>query len=110
MAEIQTIEEPIENKENKLYEYNDKLVKPKLIKCDMDVDMRVHAYELAFESLNKYTAEKEMAAFIKGKFDKAYEPEWQCVVVKDFSVAFSHEIENFIFFQIEDYYFVFYKL
>lgn len=110
MAEENEKEVPKEMPEDKIFEYNKKMVKPILIKFDMDDEMRLRAYELAFESLGKYTAEKEMSEFIKGNFDHEYEPEWQCVIGKDFSVAFSHEIENFIFFQIEDFYFLLYKL
>ena len=97
-----------ENK-NKLY----LLVEPNLVSYDKVMTEEAvynFAYELAFESLSKYTAEKEMSEFIKGNFDREFEPEWQCVIGKDFSVAFSHEIENFVFFQIEDCYFLFYKL
>ena len=65
---------------------------------------------MGFEALKKYTAEKEMADYIKTEFDILFEPEWQIVVGKDFSTAFSFEIENFIFFQIEDIYFLFFKL
>ena len=72
--------------------------------------MKEKCFDLAFESLMKYRAEKEMSEFVKDNLDKEYEPEWQCVIGKDFSVAFSFEIENFIFFQIEDTYFLFYKL
>ena len=103
-------EEDQVNPEEKTYEYNGKMIKPTLIKSDMDIEMRIRAYELAFESLSKYVAEKEMSEFIKANFDREFEPEWQCVIGKDFSVAFSHEIENFVFFQIEDFYFLFYKL
>ena len=65
---------------------------------------------MGFSALEKFTAEKEMSEYIKAEFDKEFEPDWQIVIGKDFSVAFSFEIENFVFFQIEDIYFLFYKL
>ena len=99
-----------ERPEDKLYEYNGKRIKPNLLKCDITDDIKDKAFEMGFEALKKYTAEKEMADFIKSEFDKLYEPDWQIVIGKDFSVAFSFEIENFVFFQIEDIYFLFYKL
>ena len=73
-------------------------------------DIKDKAFEMGFEALNKYTAEKEMADYIKNEFDILFEPDWQVVIGKDFSVAFSFEIENFVFFQIEDIYFLLYKL
>ena len=76
----------------------------------MQEDQVKEAYNLALEALKSYGNEKIMAEYVKEQLDKKYEPEWQCVIGKDFSVAFSHEIENFVFFQIEDMYFLFYKL
>ena len=99
-----------ERPEDKLYEYNGKRIKANLLKCDITDVIKDKAFEMGFEALKKYTAEKEMADFIKSEFDKLYEPDWQIVIGKDFSVAFSFEIENFVFFQIEDIYFLFYKL
>ena len=99
-----------EKPEDKLYDYNGKKIKPNLLKSDITDDIKEKAFELGFSALSKFTAEKEMSEFIKTEFDKLFEPEWQIVIGKDFSVAFSFEIENFVFFQIEDIYFLFYKL
>ena len=99
-----------ERPEDKLYDYNGKRIKANLIKSDITDDIKDKAFEMGFEALKKYTAEKEMADYIKNEFDNLFEPYWQVVVGKDFSVAFSFEIENFVFFQIEDIYFLLYKL
>ena len=99
-----------ERPEDKLYDYNGKRIKANLLKSDITDDIKEKAFEMGFLALGKFTAEKEMSEFIKSEFDKLFEPEWQIVIGKDFSVAFSFEIENFVFFQIEDIYFLFYKL
>ena len=99
-----------EKPEDKLYDYNGKRIKAILIKSDITDDIKDKAFEMGFEALKKFTAEKEMADYIKNDFDILFEPDWQVVVGKDFSVAFSFEIENFVFFQIEDTYFLLYKL
>ena len=99
-----------ERPEDKLYDYNGKRIKVNLLKSDITDDIKDKAFEMGFEALNKFTAEKEMADYIKTEFDILFEPDWQVVIGKDFSVAFSFEIENFVFFQIEDIYFLFYKL
>ena len=103
-------EEKKERPEDKLYEYNGKRIKVNLLKSDITDAIKDKAFEMGFEALNKFTAEKEMADYIKNEFDNSFEPDWQIVIGKDFSVAFSFEIENFVFFQIEDIYFLFYKL
>ena len=99
-----------EKPEDKLYDYNGKRIKVNLLKSDVTDDIKDKAFEMGFEALNKYTAEKEMADYIKNTFDELFEPDWQIVIGKDFSAAFSFEIENFVFFQIEDIYFLFYSL
>ena len=103
-------DEKKERPEDKLYDYNGKRIKANLIKSDITDDIKDKAFEMGFEALNKFTAEKEMADYIKNTFDELFEPDWQIVIGKDFSAAFSFEIENFVFFQIEDIYFLFYKL
>ena len=109
--EEEIIEEKNKEKpEDKLYDYNGKRIKVNLLKSDITDDIKDKAFEMGFDALNKFTAEKEMADYIKNEFDNLFEPDWQVVVGKDFSVAFSFEIENFVFFQIEDIYFLLYKL
>ena len=103
-------EQKKERPEDKLYDYNGKKIKANLLKSDVTDDIKEKAFEMGFLALTKFTAEKEMSEFVKSEFDTTFEPEWQIVIGKDFSVAFSFEIENFIFFQIEDIYFLFYKL
>ena len=108
--EVAKEEKNKERPEDKLYDYNGKRIKANLIKSDITDDIKDKAFEMGFEALKKYTAEKEMADYIKNEFDILFEPDWQVVIGKDFAVAFSFEIENFVFFQIEDIYFLLYKL
>ena len=108
--EVAKEEKNKERPEDKLYDYNGKRIKANLIKSDITDDIKDKAFEMGFEALKKYTAEKEMADYIKNEFDILFEPDWQVVIGKDFAVAFSFEIENFVFFQIEDVYFLLYKL
>ena len=103
-------EEKKERPEDKLYDYNGKRIKANLLKSDITDDIKEKAFEMGFQALSKFTSEKEMSEYVKNEFDTLFEPEWQIVIGKDFSVAFSFEIENFVFFQIEDIYFLFYKL
>ena len=72
--------------------------------------MKKRAFDLAFESMKKYSVERDMADYIKLKFEEEYSKEWQCVVGKDFAVSLTHESENFIFFSIESIHFLLFKL
>jgi len=67
-------EEKKERPEDKLYDYNGKRIKVNLLKSDITDDIKDKAFEMGFEALNKYTAEKEMADYIKNEFDILFEP------------------------------------
>lgn len=47
---------------------------------------------------------------IKGFFDKKYEPNWHCVVGKNFASFFSYKSKHFIFFYIGQLAILLYKL
>jgi len=54
--------------------------KPKLLKSDIIIDKKERAFELAKESMEKFSVEKDISEYIKQKFDKEFLPTWQCVV------------------------------
>jgi dynein light chain LC8-type len=96
--------------ENKTYILDGKEIKPNLAKNDITEEMKARAYDLAFRSLEKYSVERDMADYVKSKFDEEFLPCWQCVVGKDYAVSLSHESENFLFFSIENTYFLIFKI
>jgi hypothetical protein len=69
-----------EENENEEYLLDGKKIKPILIKNDITNEMKTRAFDLAFESLEKFTAERDMSDFIKQKFDKQFLPSWQCII------------------------------
>ena len=87
-----------------------KEIKPILINYDIPEEMKDAAFELAFESIEKFTVEKDIADYIKIKFDEKFLDSWQCVVGKDYACSLTHESQNFIFFSIENTYFLIFKL
>lgn len=99
-----------EQVEDKVYRLDGKDVKPMLLKSDFTDEMKIRAYDLAFESLEKFVVEKDMADYIKQVFDSDFEETWQCIVGKDFAVSLTHESENFLFFSIENTYFLIFKI
>lgn len=76
-------EEGIYISDEEEYDLDGKSIKPILVRCDLDKQMRKKSFQLAFEALNKYSVERDISEFIKTIFDKEYSPTWQCIVGKD---------------------------
>ena len=58
--------------------------------ADMNEDMQQDAVDCASQALEKYTIEKDIAAFIKKEFDKKYNPTWHCIVGRNFGSFVTH--------------------
>lgn len=95
---------------NRTFEVDGKMLKPDIIKSDTDNEMLQFGVETAFEAINRYAVEKEIAELIQERFESAYGQCWQCIVGKDFSVSFTHESKNFIFFSIEQLYILIFRI
>lgn len=55
------------------------------VKCFcMPEDMLNHAAVLAEEALKRCATRKDVAAYVKKRFDEKYGPLWHCVVGRDF--------------------------
>ena len=67
---------------------------------DMSEEMQADATELAQQAVDKYTVEKDMAAFLKKEFDAKYDKTWHCVVGKNFGSYVTHETKHFIYFYV----------
>ncbi len=59
--------------------------------ADMSDDMQQEAVDCASLALEKYSVEKDIAAFIKREFDKKHRPTWHCIVGKNFGSYVTHE-------------------
>ncbi|CAH8480826.1 unnamed protein product [Schistosoma intercalatum] len=57
--------------------------------ADMTDDMQQEAVDCAAQALEKYSVEKDIAAFIKKEFDRKYNPTWHCIVGRNFGSIFS---------------------
>ncbi|VDP62096.1 unnamed protein product [Schistosoma mattheei] len=55
-----------------------------IISADMHEDIQQKAVETTVTAIEKYTAEKDIAAYLKMEFDKYYHPTWHCIVGKHF--------------------------
>ncbi|KAL5960755.1 Dynein light chain LC6 flagellar outer arm [Taenia solium] len=68
--------------------------------ADMDSTMRNDAVSIANEAFEKFSIEKDVAAYIKREFDKRYSPNWHCIVGKNFGSYVTHEANHFIYFYL----------
>ena len=95
---------------NYTYDLEGKILTPKILKSDCDNEMVKFAYDCAFEALEKFRIEKFISEHLKQKFDEKYNKSWHCVVGDDFSVCLTHDSKYFLFFSIDKYYFLLFKL
>ncbi|KAF4662023.1 hypothetical protein FOL47_006427 [Perkinsus chesapeaki] len=74
----------------------------KNIVSDMDEnsEMRTDAIAQASIAIQKYETEYEMAKHIKAFFDGKYNPNWMCVVGKDFASFGTYETKTYLFFYV----------
>ncbi|CAL8094413.1 unnamed protein product [Calicophoron daubneyi] len=65
--------------------------------ADMSEEMQKDALDCCVSALQKFTVEKDVAAYIKKEFDKKYNPTWHCIVGRNFGSYVTHETKNFIY-------------
>jgi len=66
--------------------------------ADMSEEMQSEVIELANQAMEKFTVEKDIAAFIKKECDKKYNPTWHAIVGRNFGSYVTHETKHFIYF------------
>ena len=76
-----------EKYEDKLYDYNGKQVRPNLLKFDVTNKIKQRSFELGFESLKKFTAEKEMSEYVKEQLDNELTLIYDWEIMRSFWVA-----------------------
>lgn len=64
--------------------------RPTIKNADMAEDMQQEAVECAVRAFEKYTVEKDIAAFMKKEFDKKYGSTWHCIVGRNFGSYVTH--------------------
>ncbi|KAA3676597.1 uncharacterized protein DEA37_0009147 [Paragonimus westermani] len=52
--------------------------------ADMPENMQQEAADCCGEALDKFTVEKDIAAYVKKEFDRLHQPTWHCVVGRQF--------------------------
>ena len=80
---------------------------------DMPDDMLEDAVKTAKEAVTSFDIEtqgKDVARFIKQKFDDKWLPYWHVIVGKGFGSQCNHEARRFIYFYMGKHAFMIYKL
>lgn len=84
-----------------------------IISTDMDItsEMKIDAETKAKDFLGHTEInEAEVSRQMKEYFDKKYQPNWHCIVGKNFYSSFSHEQGTYIFFSIGQISVLLYKI
>ncbi|EFN51855.1 hypothetical protein CHLNCDRAFT_27579 [Chlorella variabilis] len=74
--------------------------KPVVRSSDMAEDLQQDAIATAQQALDKFTIEKDVAAYIKKEFDSKHNPTWHCIVGRNFGSYVTHETKHFIYFYL----------
>ncbi|KAF8924775.1 Dynein light chain Tctex-type [Dissophora ornata] len=85
--------------------------RPVIKNADMAEDVQQEAIECAVRAFEKFTVEKDIAAFIKKEFDKKYGATWHCIVGRNFGsfvthgkwqqIASKRQTKHFIYFYLD---------
>ncbi|KAL3312744.1 Dynein light chain 1, cytoplasmic [Cichlidogyrus casuarinus] len=83
--------------------------KTEILILDMDEAMAKDAVELATSALTQFNLEKEVARYLKQKFDSKYTKTWHCVVGRSFGSVVTNEKDKFVYFKVDRYAIMLYK-
>ena len=56
---------------------------------------------LLLQAIDKWTVEKDIAAYIKKEFDSRHGPTWHCIVGSKFGSYVTHETKHFVYFYLD---------
>ncbi|KAJ9475042.1 Dynein light chain 1, cytoplasmic [Pseudozyma hubeiensis] len=75
-------------------------LKPVIKNVDMSDDMQSETIEIAYDALEKFTVEKDMAGHVKRTMDQKFGPTWHAVVGQRYGSYVTHETKHFIYFYL----------
>jgi dynein light chain LC8-type len=68
--------------------------------CEMDPEMQAFALEIGMTAAQQKSGEQEIASYIKKTFEEKYQPNWHCVVGRNFGAHVTFEAKHYIYFYI----------
>ncbi|CDR88910.1 probable Dynein light chain 1, cytoplasmic [Sporisorium scitamineum] len=75
-------------------------LKPVIKNVDMSDEMQSETIEIAYDALEKFTVEKDMAGHVKRTMDQKFGPTWHAVVGQKYGSYVTHETKHFIYFYL----------
>ena len=92
-----------------LEESNDNVV-IKIHRMEMPNEMKLKALEEIKIALSHHSIEKDIATYMKRKFDELYpKTTWHCIAGKGFGCSIAYSTQFLIFFQVDQMYFLLFK-
>lgn len=77
---------------------------------EMPEDLKEKALEEVRYAMKEYTIEKDIATYMKRKFDELHGgTTWHCVVGKGFGCSVAYDTQFLIFFQVKQMYILLFK-
>lgn len=73
-------------------------LKPVIKNVDMSEEMQQETIEIAYDALEKFSVEKDMAGHVKRTMDQKFGPTWHAVVGQRYGSYVTHETKHFIYF------------
>ncbi|CAI2724056.1 unnamed protein product [Schistosoma spindalis] len=73
-----------------------------IIKCNIQNEMKCYVKMLVQKAMKRFEEEREVAAYIKTKFDSNYQEYWQCIVGKHFDCSLEFELSRYILLRAKD--------
>ena len=73
-------------------------LKPVIKNVDMSDEMQTETIEIAYDALEKFSVEKDMAGHVKRTMDQKFGPTWHAVVGQRYGSYVTHETKHFIYF------------
>merc|ERR1712189_83704 len=68
--------------------------------ADMTEEMQQFVIDVAIRAIEKFSLEKDIAAYIKKECDKQFGATWHCIVGRNYGSYVTHETKNFLYFYI----------
>ena len=70
--------------------------------AEMSDAQQNEAMEIALQALEKYSVQRDIAKYIKQRFDELHGASWHCIVGRNFGSFITHDEGCFIYFYAHD--------
>ncbi len=104
------VEEDPTHDNNNAAEQVESDAKVSIHRMEMPTEMKTKALEEIHIALSKHSIEKDLATYMKRKFDELYPgTTWHCIAGKGFGCSVAYDTQYLIFFQVGQMFFLLFK-